>query len=451
MLTSPAREAQSRAEDDVSDPGSAFLLLARLCRKRYIQRAELGPIVHLPSFKRASLFHLGPKLAQRMCTFVGESPARWRLALGRDFTCQRSSNNVVPAYSILLPKNVLADYLRYCPACLDEGWHTATFQHLTVRCCPTHNATLVNCCPRCGARIETSAVAVIENHLHCGKCAKRLGIVEAVPDVDRDAFDRLRMAIEFPESRDYHSLARLDSGGVESTSHVRGVNELALHCDRSSKAIAGVRHFKPRIFKFPEIRSSRNPHPRMLQYKAVQATLLELNESLRTAGALSEAAACELQASTASHKPRNVEISIPAAALWNTSVVFGLRADDGVFDSQADCSAESLSGWTNPYEYLLPWSLEAIGTCARELAVSYFASRLTALAFRWSSVDDSWDCRIPARAFAPAWKMCARSGFVELEVRSRFDMKTVKRLIRRYASRHILHPTRKLPPASRLL
>lgn len=43
--------------------------------------------------------------------------------------------------------------LRWCPACMNEGFHAALFQFTPITRCPTHNSRLILACPRCESAI----------------------------------------------------------------------------------------------------------------------------------------------------------------------------------------------------------------------------------------------------------------------------------------------------------
>lgn len=65
--------------------------------------------------------------------------------------------------------------LRWCPACMTEGFHAALFQFSPITRCPTHNAPLIQACPHCGKtipyRLDPAAVAT---PLGCPTCMSPL-------------------------------------------------------------------------------------------------------------------------------------------------------------------------------------------------------------------------------------------------------------------------------------
>lgn len=65
--------------------------------------------------------------------------------------------------------------LRWCPACMNEGFHAALFQFLPITRCPTHNSGLIAACPHCRGvipyRLDPAAAAT---PLACPICTSPL-------------------------------------------------------------------------------------------------------------------------------------------------------------------------------------------------------------------------------------------------------------------------------------
>jgi hypothetical protein len=65
--------------------------------------------------------------------------------------------------------------LRWCPACMNKGFHAALFQFLPIARCPTHNARLIQACPHCKSvipyRLDAAAAAT---PLACPTCRSPL-------------------------------------------------------------------------------------------------------------------------------------------------------------------------------------------------------------------------------------------------------------------------------------
>lgn len=66
---------------------------------------------------------------------------------------------------------VSSGVLRYCPRCLELGYHTPLFQLLWVTECPVHGVSLASHCPRCACPIPyrlTSELLGSPGHCECG-------------------------------------------------------------------------------------------------------------------------------------------------------------------------------------------------------------------------------------------------------------------------------------------
>ena len=65
----------------------------------------------------------------------------------------------------------IADGLRWCPACLDAGFHTLLLSIRLVTRCPIHVAPLVDACPGCGERfgMPLGGLAVRPKACQCGR------------------------------------------------------------------------------------------------------------------------------------------------------------------------------------------------------------------------------------------------------------------------------------------
>jgi hypothetical protein len=66
-------------------------------------------------------------------------------------------------------------HLRWCQACMDEGFHAALFQFFPITCCPIHRVRLIQVCPNCKIsipyRLDPAAAAT---PLACPSCSAPL-------------------------------------------------------------------------------------------------------------------------------------------------------------------------------------------------------------------------------------------------------------------------------------
>lgn len=102
-------------------------------------------------------------------------------------------------------KDVFVGEMRYCYKCLEQGWHTAMFQHVAVRACPVHGTPLLVGCLECGKPLQTSTNCLFGNHNFCWSCGYPFVLIERLEArlahgvSDQRAFQRLHDALVPPE------------------------------------------------------------------------------------------------------------------------------------------------------------------------------------------------------------------------------------------------------------
>lgn len=79
----------------------------------------------------------------------------------------------------------LRPVLRYCPQCLQRGYHSMLFQHLGVVRCPGHGVALREGCPHCKAPVEPKLRSALVKPFECRKCAS-LMVKTVLPPEARD-------------------------------------------------------------------------------------------------------------------------------------------------------------------------------------------------------------------------------------------------------------------------
>ena len=78
------------------------------------------------------------------------------------------------------------DPLRFCPACLEEGYHSNLFQLPWWARCPMHDVSLRSACPHCGGPLTgLSLRAAPARALHCSDCNRSLVSTGALVDAAR--------------------------------------------------------------------------------------------------------------------------------------------------------------------------------------------------------------------------------------------------------------------------
>lgn len=65
-------------------------------------------------------------------------------------------------------RRATAGFLRFCPSCIEAGFHSVVFQFTSLRECPLHGDWLEDCCPKCGQRIP---YRLPEGRAHPYSCA----------------------------------------------------------------------------------------------------------------------------------------------------------------------------------------------------------------------------------------------------------------------------------------
>lgn len=123
-------------------------LWSRLHKLAYLNAASLQDIQNLVGVRDAphdrdawtdtseTLAGFGWLAPEKLCTAFGIGEEELRLS-------------VCHAYRIQCNGDTPAGFLRYCPACIEQGFHTAVFQLSGVVRCPVHRLALRGACPVC--------------------------------------------------------------------------------------------------------------------------------------------------------------------------------------------------------------------------------------------------------------------------------------------------------------
>ena len=72
------------------------------------------------------------------------------------------------------PSALETTVLRYCPVCMEHGFHCGCFQHLALTRCPVHNVPLEDRCTKCGAAVSVKFEATRTAVFACRSCESRL-------------------------------------------------------------------------------------------------------------------------------------------------------------------------------------------------------------------------------------------------------------------------------------
>ena len=99
--------------------------------------------------------------------------ARLAAALRLDTTTLRQSFCVTKRHEPII--ELSAEILRFCPACIAQGYHATLFQFEFVRRCPIHAVVLSRACPRCGEPMAYRCNAALVRYPYaCGACRQVL-------------------------------------------------------------------------------------------------------------------------------------------------------------------------------------------------------------------------------------------------------------------------------------
>lgn len=92
----------------------------------------------------------------------------WQLPSVREKSVLRRLEPVAPGW--------LCEQFRFCPICLESGYHSFWFQFVPLRICPLHDVRLTTACSCCGKVIGSYAIvdALFHTAFRCQKCGAPL-------------------------------------------------------------------------------------------------------------------------------------------------------------------------------------------------------------------------------------------------------------------------------------
>lgn len=82
---------------------------------------------------------------------------------------------------------VFSSRLRYCPKCLNAGYHSIVYQHVGVARCPLHDIRLQDTCPNCHAEIVPTFATCINHPYECSICSTPFAASTKGSSADIDA------------------------------------------------------------------------------------------------------------------------------------------------------------------------------------------------------------------------------------------------------------------------
>ncbi|NWK44467.1 hypothetical protein [Ralstonia pickettii] len=336
-------------------------------------------------------------------------------------------------------------HLRYCLPCLELGFHTVLFQHLTLKICPLHQYALEIRCPYCGAPLLPTWRQIARSPYACQNCEAMLvkpvtpaAFVQHTLYADEAlAPHRKRLARTVSQTSRPHKEPHNTMLSVTYPEHAARVHRHALRHlvwgDASSRADVThkVLHFQLGLqggqASWQSIRQGTTD------------TILHTLEKLRTL--------CEVQLhsvvsdhtkSSVQYRTLRVQPGAKAVAVAHCqlAVVYGLPPLAGLSSKAWNLSHSGL--WLG-VQYLSMRSCQVPGSVrANQLLVEYevlglFCIVLKRLVALKKAEQVEWGDCPPPDLFCPAWRWIPESG--RLFVRPRATWPLVHWLIDRYGSR----------------
>ena len=175
---------------------SAFSLLGCVARVNLLSRRQLAALFTtagarlqkvaetLGTLHDARDLGVDPQIVEAR---LGLTPAELRLAFD-------SSAWWPEAFRSL--REALSGPTRFCPECIQQGYHTHLFDLPWVARCPVHMQPLVNACPRCGGGIYgLSQSSISQNAFSCLKCHADFSNTGAIIMASRASGARLQESV----------------------------------------------------------------------------------------------------------------------------------------------------------------------------------------------------------------------------------------------------------------
>ena len=141
---------------------SAFIYFVEFCSKEMLDVLDAQDLLGKSFRFDESIFCLSHQAAKKISTMINIQNAAWDRSRGIDLIGEHKS------------KNVFLGDLRYCPACLNEGFHSILFQIPDVLFCSVHSLKLLKECSTCRNPIPATLLSLIRNHYYCSHCHRSL-------------------------------------------------------------------------------------------------------------------------------------------------------------------------------------------------------------------------------------------------------------------------------------
>lgn len=400
---------------------SAYVIFAEYASELVLESAEVSELIDRRWALKSSIFQLSREAAAQLGAALSIEPNHWATALGRDLV------------GAATPRRVLLDDLRYCVTCLDQGTHSALFQHPAVMACPVHGQPLQMGCPHCGKPIRTSPYSIARHHLHCGHCGRGLSAqrrrASAAGDVIQIPSHRFAALRDAMQAEEPTGVAASKYRLAEQPEKIVGSARLMVlhgtHCVWPRVPVPGIRSFREEMSVSQEdTEPSANSRWNLQARAAALEVLIEIAKLIEGVGCMGEMPAC-LNATQISAARVDIRMPLLASAFWRTAVALSLH----------HCVQGELPAPTAPappFGSQLPHTCEAMRIVVRRQVQALFASNVLDLRWLSHTAEVAWTSVPPEAHFCPPWKTRIGAGLVELRVRARVNDKTVSRLASRY-------------------
>lgn len=389
------------------------------CAEQVFMLDEMTELVG-KTWVQKSCFKLPYKSGSTLRTAISMPVLNWHLAQHAEWIRKTD------LHALLIP------HLRYCPSCLEEGWHTGIFQHLAVRTCSKHGDALTTGCPHCGEPLDCSPESVVQNHSLCPACAEPVTDQVRHTGGDVSFIQKLRDALTSPPQGQVSVWTTADQA-INLSDSPNAMNAIALHNSRHLDPIQGLRQFKTISFPVPNDELiGKPPTFRRFSFENTTRLLLLLKRILVAAKCITEQTD-RIQFAVNRRWPPDVPLLLPTLAWWQTLLAVG-------FPLGCPCEeVEFTRGWSYPIERWLPDLLDAAKPVIEAHFLAVFAFNLVDLRAKFDFCGVKLETQQPNWRVNPAWWTDENRGSPRLLMRSRVDWSSVKNLIERYKW-HCLEP-----------
>ncbi len=356
--------------------------------------------------------------------------------------------------------HILVGELRYCPDCLDRGWHTAMFQHLSVGACPVHGCRLLVGCIQCAKPIPTNTSSFLEHHNFCWSCGYPFVLTQNLErcltqGVEQpEAFQRLYEAL-LPRAQ-LCNLFRLNSPATRCRPEALGIHRVSIGLHRSWPIHCGtaLRMISENLVPRFEVTMELAERHELVANERAQA-VWQLQEQIEAVGG-----ACLLPPELIQAHGSGARITRPmhltAVALVRTAVQLGQPKD--IRERGFAWRGAALA----PFVQWLPQDAAGAAYAARYQVYKLFALNLLRIrSLRWIE-EVPWSEQFEPAAFSAPWRHVGGGDEAMTGFRCRTGLAGAVRLIRRYGDRSLqskveqgggsvldaLDPTPNLPASS---